>query len=142
MLLVYEIIREAGLRLPKAVGGAVSIVAGLIIGDAAVASGLISTPMLTVTAIAVIAGFVVPDLAQSITLLRLAFLLIAGFWGLFGISLLGAAVLFNLCAGESFGFPITAPIAPLYKKGFRDTLTRVSFRKMQSGSFTVEEYHE
>ena len=51
-----------------------SIVAGLIIGDAAVASGLISTPMLTVTAIAVIAGFVVPDLAQSITLLRLAFL--------------------------------------------------------------------
>ena len=142
VLLVYEIIREAGLRLPKAVGGAVSIVAGLIIGDAAVASGLISTPMLTVTAIAVIAGFVVPDLAQSITLLRLAFLLIAGFWGLFGISLLGAAVLFNLCAGESFGFPITAPIAPLYKKGFRDTLTRVSFRKMQSGSFTVEEYHE
>lgn len=98
--------------------------------------------MLTVTAIAVIAGFVVPDLAQSITLLRLAFLLIAGFWGLFGISLLGAAVLFNLCAGESFGFPITAPIAPLYQKGFRDTLTRVSFRKMQSGSFTVEEYHE
>ena len=76
------------------------------------------------------------------SLLRLAFLLIAGFWGLFGISLLGAAVLFNLCAGESFGFPITAPIAPLYKKGFRDTLTRVSFRKMQSGSFTVEEYHE
>ena len=78
----------------------------------------------------------------ALLMLRLAFLLIAGFWGLFGISLLGAAVLFNLCAGESFGFPITAPIAPLYKKGFRDTLTRVSFRKMQSGSFTVEEYHE
>ena len=133
VLLVYEIIREAGLRLPKAVGGAVSIVAGLIIGDAAVSSGLISTPMLTVTAIAVIAGFVVPDLAQSITLLRLAFLLTAGVLGLFGISLLGAVVLFNLCAGESFGFPITAPFAPLYRKGFRDTLTRVSFRKMQSG---------
>ena len=142
VLLVYEIIREAGLRLPKAVGGAVSIVAGLIIGDAAVSSGLISTPMLTVTAIAVIAGFVVPDLAQSITLLRLAFLLTAGVLGLFGISLLGAVVLFNLCAGESFGFPITAPFAPLYRKGFRDTLTRVSFRKMQSGNFTVEEYYE
>ena len=117
--------------------------AGLTGGDlTAAAPARTDTPMLTVTAIAVIAGFVVPDLAQSITLLRLAFLLIAGFWGLFGISLLGAAVLFNLCAGESFGFPITAPIAPLYKKGFRDTLTRVSFRKMQSGSFTVEEYHE
>ena len=63
--LAYEIVREAGLRLPKAVGGAVSIVAGLIIGDAAVASGLISTPLLTVTALAVISGFVVPDLNQA-----------------------------------------------------------------------------
>ena len=142
VLLVYEMIREAGLRLPKAVGGAVSIVAGLIIGDAAVSSGLISTPMLTVTAIAVISGFVIPDLNTSITLLRLAFLFAGGIWGLFGISLLGAAVLFNLCAGESFGFPIMAPVAPLYRKGLRDTLTRVSFRKMQSGNFTVEEYHE
>lgn len=142
VLLVYEIIREAGLRLPKAVGGAVSIVAGLIIGDAAVASGLISTPMLTVTAIAVIAGFVVPDLSQSVTLLRFAFILAGGFLGLYGISLLGVAVLFNLCAAESFGFPIMAPIAPLYPEGMRDTVTRVSFRKMQSGGFTVEEYHE
>lgn len=142
VLLVYEIIREAGLRLPKAVGGAVSIVAGLIIGDAAVSSGLISTPMLTVTAIAVIAGFVVPDLAQSITLLRLTFILVGGLWGLFGISLLGMVVLFNLCAGECFDFPIMAPIAPLYRGGMRDTITRVSFRKMQSGGFTVEDYHE
>lgn len=142
VLLIYEIIREAGLRLPKAVGGAVSIVAGLIIGDAAVASGLISTPMLTVTAVAVIAGFVVPDLSQSVTLLRLAFILAGGILGLFGISLLGIAVLFNLCAAESFGVPIMAPFAPLYTAGMRDTITRENFRKMQSGGFTVEEYHE
>lgn len=142
VLLVYEIIREAGLRLPKAVGGSVSIVAGLIIGDAAVSSGLISTPMLTVTAIAVISGFVVPDLNQPITILRLAFILAGGFLGLFGIGLLGSAVIFNACAGESFGFPTTAPIAPFKKQGMRDVLTRVSFRKMQSGNFTVEEYHE
>ncbi len=142
VLLTYEIIREAGLRLPKAVGGAVSIVAGLIIGDAAVSSGLISTPILTVTAIAVIAGFIVPDLAQSVTLLRLAFILAGGFGGLFGISLLGVVVLFNLCAAESFGFPVMAPFSPLYSGGMRDTLTRVDFRKMQSGNFTVEEYYE
>ena len=98
--------------------------------------------MLTVTAIAVIAGFVVPDLSQNVTLLRLAFILAGGFLGLFGISLLGAAVLFNLCAGESFGFPIMAPLAPLYPTGLRDTATRVGFQKMQSGNFTVEEYHE
>lgn len=142
VLLVHEIVREAGLRLPKAVGGAVSIAAGLIIGDAAISSGLISTPMLTVTAIAVIAGFIIPDLSQSVTLLHFAFILAGGFGGLFGISLLGTVVLFNLYAGESFGFPIMAPFSPLYPGGMCDTLTRVNFRKMQSGNFTVEEYHE
>ncbi len=142
ILLVYEIIREAGLRLPQAVGGAVSIVAGLIVGDAAVSSGLISTPMLTVTAIAVIAGFVIPDLNPPVSVLRLLFVLAGGMGGLFGISLLGAVVLFHICAAENHGFPLTAPIAPFRKKGMRDVLWRAGFRKMQSGNFTVEEYHE
>ncbi len=142
VLLVYEIIREAGLRLPKAVGGSVSIVAGLIIGDAAVSSGLISTPMLTVTAISVISGFVLPDLNQPITLLRLGFILAGGALGLFGIGLLGSVVIFNICAGESFGYPLSAPVSPFRPKAMRDVITRVNFRKMQSGGFTVEEYHE
>mgnify|MGYP005980221689 CR=1 FL=1 len=142
ILLVYEIIREAGLRLPQAVGGAVSIVAGLIVGDAAVSSGLISTPMLTVTAISVIAGFVIPDLNPPISILRLAFVLVGGMGGLFGISLLGAAVLFHICAAQNHGFPLTAPVAPFRKRGMRDILYRADFPAMQSGNFTVEEYHE
>ncbi|MBD5142290.1 MAG: spore germination protein [Oscillospiraceae bacterium] len=142
VLLMYEIIREAGLRLPKSVGGAVSIVAGLIIGDSAVSSGLISTPMLTMVAISVIAGFITPDLNPVITVLRLAFIITGGLWGLFGIGLLGMIVLFNLCATENFGFPVTAPLAPFIPKSMRDVATRVNFQQMQSGNFTVEEYHE
>ena len=142
VLLMYEIIREAGLRLPKSVGGAVSIVSGLIIGDAAVSSGLISTPMLTMTAISVIAGFVTPDLNAPVTIMRLLFILTGGLWGLFGIGLLGMAVLYNLCATETFGFPVTAPLAPFYPRAMRDVATRVNFHRMQLGNFTVEEYHE
>ncbi|MCR4647069.1 MAG: spore germination protein [Oscillospiraceae bacterium] len=142
VLLMYEIIREASLRLPKVVGGAVSILGGLIIGDAAVASGLISTPMLTVAAIAVTAGFIVPDLAPAVTVLRLLFVAAGGIWGLFGIGLLGMAVLFCLCRTETYGFPVTAPLSPLHVRGLRDVLTRIGFRKMQTGNFTVEEYHE
>lgn len=142
VLLMYEIIREAGLRLPKVVGGAVSILGGLIIGDAAVASGLISTPMLTVAAIAVTAGFVLPDLMPAISVIRLAFVAVGGLWGLFGIGLLGMAVLFCLCSTENYGFPVTAPLSPLYLRGLRDVLTRIGFRQMQRGGFTVEEYHE
>ncbi len=142
VLLMYEIIREAGLRLPKSVGGAVSIVAGLIIGDSAVSSGLISTPLLTVTALSIISGFVIPDLAQPMTIIRIIFIICGGIWGLFGISLFGSAVLFNMCATSDFGFPYTAPISPFYPRAMSDVAMRQGFRKMQSKNFTVEEFHE
>lgn len=142
VLLLYEVIREAGLRLPKVVGGAVSIVGGLIIGDAAVSSGLVSTPMLTVTAIAVIAGFIVPDLNPAVTVLRLVFILAGGIWGLYGIGLLGMAVLFEMCCSENFGVPLTAPVTPFYPHAMRDVLTRVGFPKMQHGGFTVERFRK
>ena len=142
VLLMYEVIREAGLRLPKTVGGAVSIVGGLIIGDAAVSSGLVSTPMLTVSAIAVTAGFIIPDLNPVMTVLRFLFILAGGLWGLFGIGVLGMAVLFALCRTESFGFPVTAPFSPFDRRSMRDVLTRVGFRVMQHGGFTVERFRE
>lgn len=142
VLVMYEIIREAGVRLPKPVGGAVSIVSGLIIGDAAVSSGLISTPLLTITALAVIGGFVVPELNAPMTVLRFAFLAAGGFLGLFGVSLLACAVLANICATEDYGFPYTAPLSPFAKRGMDDTAFRTGMKKMQSRGFTVEEYRE
>lgn len=142
VLLMYEIIREAGIRLPKPVGGAVSIVSGLIIGDSAVDSGLISTPLLTITALAVISGFVVPDLNQSVTILRLAFLISGGLFGLFGISILACAVLVNICSTEDYGFPYTAPLSPFKSRGLDDTAVRAGIPQMQSRNFTVEEYSE
>jgi spore germination protein KA len=137
VLLVYEVIKEAGLRLPKNIGGAVSIVAGLIIGDCAVSSGLISNPILTVSAVAVVCGFTVPDVSQQVSILRLAFLLVGGVFGLYGIGLLTMAVLFNLCDTQDYGFPLTYPLTPFDSRCMRDVLTRVSFRKMQSGNFTI-----
>lgn len=142
VLLMYEVIREAGVRLPKPVGGAVSIISGLIIGDAAVQSGLVSTPLLTMTALSVLSGLVVPDLNPQITALRFAFLAAGGLLGLFGISLLACAVLTNICATEDYGFPFTAPLSPFAPRGMGDTAMRLGFRKMQSRGFTVEEYHE
>ena len=142
VLLMYEILREAGLRLPKVVGGAVSIVGGLIIGDAAVNSGLVSTPMLTITAISVTAGFIVPDLNPALTVLRPVFIVIGGLWGLYGISLGCILLLFDLCRTETFGFPLTAPLLPFTPRAMRDVVTRQGFRKMQHGSFRVEELQE
>lgn len=139
VLLMYEVIREAGIRLPEAVGGAVSIVSGLIIGDAAVDSGLISTPMLTVIAISVVSGFVIPDLDHPITVFRFLFLIAGGIWGLYGISLLGSVLLFNLCAADNYEFLLLSPVSPFKRSSMRDIITRVGFRKMQSRGFTVEQ---
>ena len=142
MLLMYEVIREAGVRLPKPVGGSVSIISGLIIGDAAVKSGLVSTPLLTITALAVLGGFAVPDLQPQITVLRLCFLAAGGIMGLFGISLLACAALTNICAAEDYGFPFTAPFSPFKRQGMGDTAFRLGMRKMQRRGFTVEAYNE
>lgn len=142
MLVFYEIIREAGIRLPKAVGGAVSIVGGLIIGDAAVASGLISTPLLIIVALSVTASFVIPDLNQPTTVLRMLFVLAGGFAGLFGISLVLGLMLLNLCRLSSFGIPLAAPVSPFSFKAMRDVATRINFRKMQNGNADIEKFKE
>ncbi|MCQ2434238.1 MAG: spore germination protein [Oscillospiraceae bacterium] len=139
VLFMFEVIREAGIRLPKAVGGAVSIVGGLIIGDAAVNSGLVSTPVLTVTALAVTAGFVIPELHSVMSLLRPLLILAASVCGLSGIAVVSAAILLDLCAAEVCGFPVTAPFAPLRCSRLRDVFVRIGFKSLSQGNFHVSE---
>ena len=137
-LTFYEIIREAGVRLPKSVGGAVSIVGGLIIGDAAVSAGIISNPMLLVCAISVTASFVIPSLDQQVTVFRLAAVVLGGFAGLYGIALLSAFLLANICAAENYGLPVMAPVSPFTRKAMGDVAVRLGFRRMGKRGFTVE----
>ena len=137
-LIFYEIIREAGVRLPKSVGGAVSIVGGLIIGDAAVSAGIISNPMLLVCAISVTASFVIPSLDQQVTVFRLAAVVLGGFAGLYGIALLSAFLLANICAAENYGLPVMAPVSPFTRKAMGDVAVRLGFRRMGKRGFTVE----
>ncbi|MBQ8781248.1 MAG: spore germination protein [Oscillospiraceae bacterium] len=130
VLIFYEIIREAGVRLPKSVGGAVSIVGGLIIGDAAVSAGVISNPLLLVCAISVTAGFVLPSLNQPVTVLRIAVLIAGGIMGLYGVALAAAVMLVNICSLESSGAPVMSPLSPFTPRSMRDVLTRAGFKKM------------
>ena len=142
VLFMFEVVREAGIRLPKAVGGAVSIVGGLIIGDAAVNSGLVSTPVLTVAALSVTAGFVLPDLHSVMSLLRPILILAASACGLSGIAVLSVMVLLNLCAAEIYRFPVTAPFAPLKFSRLRDVFVRIGFRSLAQGNFHVSEVRQ
>lgn len=127
---IYEIMREAGLRLPQPVGHAVSIVGALVIGDAAVNAGLIGSPMVMIVALTAVSSFVVPSLYEAVTLLKFLFIIIGGTWGLYGIAL-GLMILgVNLCALKSEGVPMSAPLAPFSMLSMRDTIYRQSWKKL------------
>ncbi len=127
---IYEIMREAGLRLPRPVGHAVSIVGALVIGDAAVNAGLVGSPMVMIVALTAVSSFVVPSLYEAVTLLKFFFIIVGGTWGLYGIALGLMALAVNLCAMESEGVPMTAPWAPFSIFSMRDTILRQGWRQL------------
>lgn len=124
MLLVFEIIRESGLRMPKPIGQAVSIVGALILGQAAVDAGLVGIPVVVVVALVGIAAFPITPLSEAISILRIAFIVAGATLGLFGILVLFMVVLGHLASLRSFGVPYTAPIFPIYLNDWKDTVLR------------------
>lgn len=124
--LTFEMLREAGLRLPRAVGPAVSIVGALIIGDAAVRAGLVSTPMVVIIAFTGIASFVTPsyNAGTIVRIARFGFLLAAGALGFLGIIIALILMFLRMASLSSFGLPYLSPIAPFNKQQLGDILIR------------------
>ena len=122
----FEAFREAGVRLPRAVGQTVSIVGGIIIGQAAVQAGLISAPVIVVIALTGLASFATPHvgLAGSMRILRFFLILMASAFGLYGILIGGGLIQVHLLALRSFGVPYLWPVSPLDLKALKDTLVR------------------
>ncbi|MCP3740049.1 spore germination protein [Rossellomorea sp. BNER] len=127
MEVTFEILREAGLRMPRAVGQAVSIVGTLVIGTAAVEAGIVSAAMVIVVAITAISSFVVSsfNLAIAVRMLRFPFMGLAASFGLFGIIIGLIALILHLCSLRSFGVPYMAPFAPYIGADQKDALFRL-----------------
>ncbi|UOF88824.1 spore germination protein [Fodinisporobacter ferrooxydans] len=123
----FEILREAGVRMPRAVGQAVSIVGALVIGEAAVQAGVVSAVMVIVVSITAIANFSFPafDMAISIRILRFAMMSLAASFGLFGITVGLIAMVLHLCSLRSFGVPYMSPFAPFIPDDQKDAIFRV-----------------
>ncbi|WP_042330909.1 spore germination protein [Desulfosporosinus orientis] len=124
MGVVFEILREAGVRLPRPVGQAVSIVGALVIGQSAVTAGLIGAPMVIVVALTAVASFVVPAQTDSGGVLRIIFVTLAGFSGGFGIIIGLIGLFIHLASLRSFGTPYLSPIAPLSTMDLKDAFIR------------------
>ncbi len=121
-LLIFEILNEASVRMPKYVGMVVSIVGGLVLGETAVNAGIISAPALMIVALSGICLFTVPELEQIFSILRILFLLVAGTLGLYGILIFIAILTVYLITFESYSTPLCAPFSPLIIQDMKDGL--------------------
>jgi len=133
MEVMFELIREAGIRLPRVIGPAISIVGVLVLGDAAIRAGLVSPIMVIVVAGTGIASLGTPSfgLALSIRLLRFVFLALGASLGFFGIALGSLAMYAHLTALESFGVPYMSPLAPVIDSDLKDTVVRAPWWQMK-----------
>lgn len=141
MELTFEIMREAGVRMPRAVGQTVSIVGALVIGQAAVEAGLVSNVLVIIVAFTAIASFVSPiyNFSVSTRLLRFLLILCAAVFGLYGVLLFLIAMVVHLVSLRSFGVPYLAPVAPLKLEDQKDVFVRApnwANRKRPSYLFT------
>ncbi|HLN62729.1 MAG TPA: spore germination protein, partial [Symbiobacteriaceae bacterium] len=126
MEISFEALREAGVRLPRNVGQAVSIVGALVIGEAAVRAGIVSPAMVIVVAITGISSFVIPlySSALAVRLLRFPMMILAGTFGFLGVALGLIILSVHLASLRSFGVPYMAPSMPPTMSDMKDMMIR------------------
>ncbi|NOU78330.1 spore germination protein [Paenibacillus sp. LMG 31459] len=123
----FEILREAGVRMPRVIGQTVSVVGALILGTAVVEAGIITPIMVIVVALTGIASFAIPAYNMAIAgrLIRFAFLIMASMFGFYGITLGLIVLVAHMNSLRTFGIPYLSPFVPLSVKGQKDTILRL-----------------
>lgn len=128
-----EMVREAAIRLPTYIGTSISVVAGLIIGQAAVEAGIVSNLLIIIVAATAIASYVLPsqDMAMAIRILRFVYMISASIFGIIGIVVSTALTFAHLTRIESLGQPYFQPFSPLDTNGLKDSILRLPLKKMK-----------
>ncbi|MGE7023080.1 spore germination protein [Solibacillus cecembensis] len=132
MEVTFEILREAGIRMPRSIGSAMSIVGAFVIGTAAVEAGLVSAMMVIVVSITAITSFVPAsyEIAISVRIIRFVFIALAATFGIFGIVIGLIGLVLHLCSLRSFGVPYMSPLAPFNISDQKDTFIVLPIWKM------------
>lgn len=120
VIVLFEILFEASLRMPKYIGMALSIIGALVLGDTAVKAGLISSPAVMIIALTGISFYTIPDQTSQISILRLLFTLLGGTIGLLGIVIGGVMLVTYLVEFNAYDTPYLAPYAPYIKNDLKD----------------------
>ncbi|GGF65179.1 spore germination protein KA [Paenibacillus albidus] len=130
----FEIIREAGIRMPSPIGQTVSIIGGLVLGQAAVQAGIVSPAMVIVVSLTGISSFATPafNMALSVRILRFIIMFIAAFMGLYGMCVFSFILIAHLCSLSSLGIPYMSPMGPFIPQNQQDAVFRLPFQFMKN----------
>lgn len=133
MEVTFEALREASIRIPSAIGQAVSILGTLVIGEAAVRAGIVSSPMVIIVSLTGISSFIVPNYSLGLTLrlLRFPIMFLSASFGLLGLAIGIYLVMLHLVTLNSFGVPYMSPLVPFTGGDNKDTVMRVPWRNMR-----------
>lgn len=131
MLLTFEILREAGVRLPRPVGQTISIVGALVLGDAAVTARVVSPIMVIVVATTGISSFLVSKMQGEVIYIRIIFLILSSILGLYGYIFGVFGLFIYLCSLRSFGIPYMLNIGEVGKYEIKDTIIRAPWWLMK-----------
>lgn len=123
--IIFQLIRESGIRMPRAVGGAVNIVGTLVIGEAAVNAGIIGAPMVIITALSGITSFILPAIYDGIFIFKIILILLSSAFGIYGILVGMLCMLAHMCSLRSFGTSYMSPFAPVIWSDMKDSVLRV-----------------
>lgn len=131
VLIVFDILREANLRMPSAVGISLSLVGAIVLGDAAVQAGLLGAPAVMIGALSGIGLFTLPDNTLILSLLRLVVTLIGGIMGLLGVIIATLAIIVYLCSMQNYKTPFLAPFAPDIPQDRQDAVAQIPVPDMK-----------
>jgi len=125
--IIIELLREAGARLPTKIGQTIGIVGGIVIGTAAVQAGITSNVLIIIIALSALASFTTPSymMGNVIRVIRFPIIILAGFWGFYGIMLAFCFMLIHLLRQSSLGTPYMSPFYPPRLKDWRDSIIRL-----------------
>ena len=126
MIVCFEILKESDLRMSYTSGSSISILGGLILGDAAVSAGIVSPIMIIVIAISSIAGLIFSsvELENAIRIYKIFLLILGTVWGIYGVSIGAIYIAYKLLTLKMFGIPYLVPFIPLEKNELKDTFIK------------------
>lgn len=136
LAIMFELLREAGLRMPSGIGSSITIVGALILGDVAVSAGIVGAPSVIVIAITSVASLMIANLNEFVTLYRFLFLFLGSIMGIIGISAGIIIMLTQLISKESFGIPMLSSFS---KNELKDSLIRFPLHKLNKRPASIAE---